>query len=123
MARVTRAVAPRQGGVAWASGESLGLRAGNLTFVTVTSLVPLAAVVFSLVRQFGAARIDALVKAFFADLLSPGGEQTVRTFFSATDARTAGGVSFLVVMVSAGVLCDTSTPRSTTCGPCAVSGP
>lgn len=85
-------------------GESIGLRAGNLTFVTVTSLVPLAVVVFSLVRQFGAARIDGLVKAFFAELLSPGGEQTMRTFFSATDARAAGGVSFLVVMASAGVL-------------------
>lgn len=85
-------------------GEELGLRAGNLTFVTVTSLVPLAAVILSLVHRFGGARIDALVKRFMADILSPGGEQSVRAFFSATSSRTAGGVSFLVVMVSAGVL-------------------
>ena len=85
-------------------GEPIGLRAGNLTFVTVTSLVPLAVVVLSLVHQFGADRIDRLVKRFFAELLSPGGEQSVRAFFSATNVRVAGGLSFLVVMVSAGVL-------------------
>jgi membrane protein len=85
-------------------GEALGLRAGNLTFVTVTSLVPLAAVILSLVHLFGADRLDRLVKGFFAELLSPGGEQTVRAFFSATNVRAAGSVSFLVVMVSAGVL-------------------
>ena len=85
-------------------GEPIGLRAGNLTFVTVTSLVPLAVVILSLVHQFGATRLDRLVKAFFAELLSPGGEQTVRAFFSATNVGVAGGVSFLVVMVSAGVL-------------------
>jgi membrane protein len=85
-------------------GEELALRAGNLTFVTVTSLVPLAAVVLSLVHVFGGTRIDALVKAAMADILSPGGEQSVRAFFSATNSRTAGGLSFLVVMVSAGVL-------------------
>ena len=85
-------------------GEPIGLRAGNLTFVTVTSLVPLAVVILSLVHQFGANRMDRLVKAFFADLLSPGGEHTVRAFFSATNASAAGGLSFAVVLISAGVL-------------------
>lgn len=85
-------------------GQELSLRAGNLTFVTVTSLVPLAAVILSLVHRFGGARIDPLVKRFMADILSPGGEQSVRAFFSATDSPIAGGLSFLVVMVSAGLL-------------------
>jgi membrane protein len=85
-------------------GEQIGLRAGNLTFVTVTSLVPLAAVVISLVHLFGAKQVDGLVKRFFTEILSPGGEQSVRAFFAAANSRTAGGLSFLVVMVSAGVL-------------------
>lgn len=85
-------------------GQEIGLRAGNLTFVTVTSLVPFAAVILSLVHLFGANHLDRLVKKFFAEILSPGGEQSVRAFFSATNSRTAGGLSFLVVMVSAGVL-------------------
>jgi membrane protein len=85
-------------------GEQIGLRAGNLTFVTVTSLVPLAAVIISLVHLFGANQIDGLVKRFFTEILSPGGEQSVRAFFAAANSRAAGGLSFLVVMVSAGVL-------------------
>lgn len=90
--------------VAGFRGEPIGLRAGNLTFVTVTSLVPLAVVILSLVHQFGAAHLDRLVQGLFTELLSPGGEQTVRAFFSATHVRAAGSVSFLVVMASAGVL-------------------
>jgi membrane protein len=85
-------------------GEQIGLRAGNLTFVTVTSLVPLAAVVISLVHVFSTRQIDSLVKRFFTEILSPGGEQSVRAFFAAANSRTAGGLSFAVVMVSAGVL-------------------
>ncbi len=85
-------------------GEQIGLRAGNLTFVTVTSLVPLAAVVISLVHLFNARQIDSLVKRFFTEILSPGGEQSVRAFFAAANSRAAGGLSFVVVMVSAGVL-------------------
>jgi membrane protein len=61
-------------------------------------------VIISLVHLFGAGRLDRLVNGFFAELLSPGGEQTVRAFFSATSARAAGGFSFAVVLVSAGVL-------------------
>jgi membrane protein len=85
-------------------GQDLGVRAGNLTFVTVTSLVPLAAVILFLVHLFGAEQVDQLVKRFFAELLSPGGEQTVRAFFSATNSLAGGSLSFLVVLVSAGVL-------------------
>jgi membrane protein len=89
-------------------GEALALRAGNLTFITITSLVPLVAVIFSLLHLFNAKRIDPLVLKFFEDILSPGGrsqsEQTIRTFLSAANSRAAGGLSFVVVLVSAGVL-------------------
>ena len=65
-------------------GEYLALRAGNLTFITITSLVPMVAVIFSLLHAFNAKRIDPLVLKFFEDILSPGGraqsEQTIRTF-------------------------------------------
>lgn len=89
-------------------GEALALRAGNLTFITITSLVPMVAVIFSLLHAFNAKRIDPLVLKFFEDILSPGGraqsEQTIRTFLSAANSRTAGGLSFLVVMISAGLM-------------------
>ena len=89
-------------------GEALALRAGNLTFITITSLVPMVAVIFSLLHAFNAKRIDPLVLKFFEDILSPGGraqsEQTIRTFLSAANSRAAGSLSFLVVMVSAGLM-------------------
>lgn len=89
-------------------GESLALRAGNLTFITITSLVPMVAVIFSLLHAFNANRIDPLVLRFFEDILSPGGraqsEQTIRTFLSASNSRAAGSLSFLVVLISAGLM-------------------
>ena len=89
-------------------GEQLALRAGNLTFITITSLVPMVAVIFSLLHAFNAKRIDPLVLKFFEDILSPGGReqsgQILRTFLSTANLRTAGGLSFLVVLVSAGLM-------------------
>lgn len=89
-------------------GEALGLRAGNLTFITVTSLVPLVALIFSLLHAFQAKRIDPLLLSFFEEILSPGGraqsEQVLRTFLSASHSRTAGGLSFVALMVSAGLM-------------------
>ncbi len=109
--RLSRAVALWRRSVAVVlgyRGESLALRAGNLTFITITSLVPLVAVIFSLLHAFNAKRIDPLVLKFFEDILSPGGraqsEQTIRTFLSAANSRAAGSVSFLVVLVSSGLM-------------------
>ncbi|MFO0594301.1 MAG: YihY/virulence factor BrkB family protein [Myxococcaceae bacterium] len=89
-------------------GEYLALRAGNLTFITITSLVPMVAVIFSLLHAFNAKRIDPLILKFFEDILSPGGraqsEQTIRTFLSAANSRTAGSLSFIIVLVSAGLM-------------------
>ncbi len=89
-------------------GEALALRAGNLTFITITSLVPLVAVIFSLLHAFNASRIDPLVLKFFEDILSPGGraqsEQVIVTFLAAANSRTAGSLSFVVVLLSAGLM-------------------
>lgn len=89
-------------------GDALALRAGNLTFITITSLVPLVTVIFSLLHAFNAKRIDPLVLKFFEDILSPGGraqsEQTIRTFLNAANSRAAGSLSFVVVLVSAGLM-------------------
>jgi len=89
-------------------GEALALRAGNLTFITITSLVPLAAVILSLLHLLNEQRIDALVMRFFEDILSPGGraqsEATIRKFLSAGGSRAAGSVSFFVFLVSSGIL-------------------
>ncbi len=89
-------------------GEQLGLRAGNLSFITLTALVPLAAVILSLVHVFEERRIDSLVIHFFEEVLSPGGRQqteaVLKRFLEAARSRTASGVSFSVLLVSSGVL-------------------
>lgn len=89
-------------------GEQLGLRAGNLSFITLTALVPLAAVILSLVHVFQEKRIDGLVMHFFEEVLSPGGRQqteaVLKRFLEAARSRTASGVSFSVLLVSSGVL-------------------
>lgn len=89
-------------------GEALALRAGNLTFITITSLVPVVAVILALLHALNAERIDPLLMKLFEDVLSPGGraqsEATIRKFIAAASSRTAGGLSFAVVMVSAGLM-------------------
>jgi membrane protein len=90
-------------------GERLALRAGNLTFITITSLVPLAAVVLSLVHLFDAkGSLDSLVLRFFDDVLSPGGrsqsEAAIRKFLLAAKSRAGGGLSFGFLLISAGLL-------------------
>jgi membrane protein len=89
-------------------GEALALRAGHLTFITITSLAPVVAVILSLLHALNAERIDPLLMKFFEDVLSPGGraqaEATIRKFVAAASSRTAGGLSFAVVLASAGLL-------------------
>ncbi|MCA3014226.1 MAG: YihY/virulence factor BrkB family protein [Myxococcaceae bacterium] len=89
-------------------GERLALRAGNLTFITLTSLVPLAAVALALLHAFGSTQVEALVIQFFEDLLSPGGraqaERALREFKSAANSPTGSGLSFLVLLVASGVM-------------------
>jgi membrane protein len=89
-------------------GERLALRAGNLTFITLTSLVPLAAVILALLHAFGSTQVETLVIKFFEDLLSPGGraqaERALREFKSAANSPTGSGLSFLVLLVASGVM-------------------
>lgn len=89
-------------------GEALALRAGNLTFITITSLVPVLAVILSLLHALNAKRIDPLLMRLFEDVLSPGlraqSEGSIRKFIDAASSRTAGGLSFVVVLASAGLM-------------------
>lgn len=89
-------------------GEKLALRAGNLTFITLTSLVPLAAVILALLHAFGSTQVEALVIKFFEDLLNPGGraqaERALREFKAAANSPTGSSLSFLVLLVSSGVM-------------------
>ncbi len=89
-------------------GEELALRAGNLTFITITSLVPLAAVVLSLLEVFssvqGEHHVEKLVTRFFQDILSPGGEATIHKFLTGAKSRAGGNLSFVALLVSAGIL-------------------
>lgn len=89
-------------------GEKLALRAGNLTFITLTSLVPLAAVALALLHAFGSTQVEALVMKFFEDLLNPGGraqaERALREFKAAANSPTGSSLSFLVLLVSSGVM-------------------
>lgn len=89
-------------------GEKLALRAGNLTFITLTSLVPLAAVMLALVHVFGSTQVETVVIKFFEDLLNPGGraqaERALREFKAAANSPTGSSLSFLVLLVSSGVM-------------------
>jgi membrane protein len=89
-------------------GEKLGLRAGNLTFITLTSLVPLAAVMIALVQAFGSTQVENVVMKFFEDVLNPGGraqaERALSEFKAAANSPTGSSLSFLVLLVSSGVM-------------------
>jgi membrane protein len=89
-------------------GEKLALRAGNLTFITLTSLVPLAAVILALLHAFGSSQVEGLVMKFFEDLLNPGGraqaERALREFKAAANSPTGSSLSFVVLLVSSGVM-------------------
>lgn len=89
-------------------GESLPLRAGNLTFITITSLVPMVAVILSLVHVLRATRAEQLVLAFFDDILAPAGKSQMvdgfRHFLHSAPTRTIGSLSFFFLLVSSSVL-------------------
>ncbi len=101
------------GRLAWAvlagfRGESLALRAGNLTFITTTSLVPMAALILSLVHVLNEGRVEQLVMKFFDDILAPAGKSQMvdgfRHFMHSAPSRTIGSVSFFFLAVSSSVL-------------------
>ncbi len=89
-------------------GDSITLRAGNLTFITITSLLPLIAVVLSLFHAFKQQQFEAMILRWAQEMLAPGqqadSETYVKEFFAKAGSITAGGLSFLVLLVSAGLL-------------------
>src|SRR6185436_1555845 len=89
-------------------GESLALRAGNLTFITITSLIPLVGVALGLLQFFKARELETLLKSFVRDLLSPGvretSDQLIGTFVSSDGSRITGTLSFGILLFSAGLL-------------------
>ncbi len=89
-------------------GESLGLRAGNLTFVTLMSLVPVVAVVLSLVHVYRAERVDALLIKFFEGILLPGGrgeaDAAIQKLLISAKSRVAGGASFGALLLSSALM-------------------
>jgi membrane protein len=89
-------------------GESIALRAGNLTFITITSLIPLVGVALALLQFFKQRELEALLKGFVRDLLQPGireaSDQLVNTFVSSAGSRITGGLSFAILLFSAGLL-------------------
>ncbi|MBX7115381.1 MAG: YihY/virulence factor BrkB family protein [Myxococcaceae bacterium] len=89
-------------------GDSIAVRAGNLTFITLTSLVPLVAVGVALLQSFHQKRLQELLAGFIRDVLAPGialrTDQALQHLVSAASSRTAGSVSFFVLLFSAGLL-------------------
>jgi membrane protein len=89
-------------------GESVTLRAGNLTFISITSLVPLIGVAVALLNAFGAQVLEKRLRVFVNALLAPGvqsqSEAFFNQFFSVAGSRTVGGLSFVIILVSAGIL-------------------
>ena len=89
-------------------GDSITLRAGNLTFITITSLLPLLAVVLALLHWLKQQQFEQRVFGFVQDVLAPGAHRDsddyVRQFFVAASSRAAGGLSFVVLLFSSGIL-------------------
>ncbi len=89
-------------------GHSITLRAGNLSFITITSLLPLFTVVLALLHALNQKAFEHAVVGFAQDVLTPGERMKtdayVQQFFTAASSRTAGGLSFLVLLFSAGLL-------------------
>lgn len=89
-------------------GEKLALRAGNLTFITLTSLVPLAGVILGLLHVVRSDFVESLVMRFFRDILSPGGvvnaENAIHQFRNVAYSPTGSSLSFVVLLVSSGIM-------------------
>jgi membrane protein len=102
MARATRGL------IHGFKGESITLRAGNLTFITITSLIPLVGVALGFLQLFKQQELESLLKGFVRDLLQPGvreqSDQLVNIFVSSAGSRVTGGLSFAIVLFSAGLL-------------------
>ncbi|HEX4621292.1 MAG TPA: YhjD/YihY/BrkB family envelope integrity protein, partial [Myxococcaceae bacterium] len=89
-------------------GERISLRAAALTYISVFALVPLFTVALALVEALKQAELRNALESFIRQVLAPGVVEKssvyVNQILNAASARTAGGVSFVLLMISAGTL-------------------
>ncbi|MHB8872747.1 MAG: YhjD/YihY/BrkB family envelope integrity protein [Myxococcaceae bacterium] len=89
-------------------GEYINLRAGNLTFISIFSLVPLLTVALALLQLLHQKSFQGRLTHFIQDLLAPGIQAEsaafLQKFINSASSKAAGGVSFLLLMLSAGTL-------------------
>ncbi len=89
-------------------GEHINLRAGNLTFISIFSLVPLLTVALALLHLLGQKSFQSRLTHFIQELLAPGIQAESAAFLqksiNSAAAKAAGGLSFLLLMLSAGTL-------------------
>lgn len=89
-------------------GERISLRAAALTYITIFSLVPLVSVTLGLAHSLDSSRFEARLRAVTFTVLAPGLRDESIAFFNhflrAAGSSAAGGLGFIVLLVSAGTL-------------------
>lgn len=89
-------------------GERISLRAAALTYISVFSLVPMLTVALVLLQSLNYADFQGQLEAFIQEILAPGireeSAEFFRTFVARASSVGAGGVGFLVLAFSAGML-------------------
>jgi membrane protein len=89
-------------------GEKITLRAAALTYISIFALVPLFTVALALVEALEQAELREALEGFIRQVLAPGIREKSSAYLNqllnAASARTAGGVSFVLLMISAGTL-------------------
>jgi membrane protein len=89
-------------------GEKISLRAAALTYISVFAMVPLFTVALALVEALRQAELRDALEGFIRQVLAPGIREKSSAYLNrllnAASARTAGGVSFVLLMISAGTL-------------------
>lgn len=89
-------------------GEVLHLRAGNLTYITIFSLVPLLTIGVVVLQLYHQATLEQRLTQFVEGILAPGvraeSAAFLRRFVTSASSKAAGGVSFVFLMLSGGML-------------------
>jgi membrane protein len=89
-------------------GEHINVRAGNLTFISIFSLVPLLTVAIALLRLLRQRTFQSELTHFVQDLLAPGIQAESAAFLqrsiTSASSTAAGSFSFLLLMFSASTL-------------------
>ncbi len=89
-------------------GERISLRAAALTYISIFSLVPMLTVALVLLQTLNYADFRGKLEWFIQEILAPGvreeSSEFFRSFLARASAVGAGGVGFLVLAFSAGML-------------------